>query len=109
MFIDMEHGALGIADVQRMLQSAQANCPCVVRVPSVEEVWIKKVLDTGCEGIIAPLVNSAEEAEKLVALCKYPPEGRRSVGISRAHSYGMDFHDYIEHANDRIAVIAQVY
>ena len=51
------------------------RCPCVIRIPSIAEVWIKKALDIGAAGIIAPGVNSAEEAERIVRMCKYSPRG----------------------------------
>ena len=108
LFIDTEHSTLDAHDVQRILQAANENCPCIVRAPLHDEVWIKKLLDIGSEGIIIPLVNSADEAQKIVKLCKYPPEGYRSVGMSRAHKYGMKFHEYVDSANEKVAVILQI-
>ena len=108
LFIDTEHTTLEVPDVQRILQCIQGRCPCIVRVPSGDELWIKKFLDIGADGIIVPLVNSAEEAQKIIRFCKYPPDGSRSVGISRAHGYGMKFREYVDFANDSIAVIIQI-
>jgi len=108
LFIDTEHSTLDVHDVQRILQAANKNCPCIVRAPLHDEVWIKKLLDIGSDGIIIPLVNSADEAEKIVKLCKYPPEGNRSVGMSRAHRYGMKFQEYVDCANEKVAVILQI-
>lgn len=106
LFIDAEHGAFSPQDTQAMLQSA-GNCPCVIRIPSQEETWIKKSLDMGSAGIIVPQVNTAEEAEQIIRWAKYAPSGTRGVGIGRAHSYGMEFEDYLKHANDSTAVIIQ--
>jgi 2-dehydro-3-deoxyglucarate aldolase/4-hydroxy-2-oxoheptanedioate aldolase len=108
LFVDGEHGPLGIEAIVSILQAAQHRCPCLVRIPAVEEVWVKRVLDAGADGIIAPLVNSAEAARRLVAWAKYPPVGRRSVGGGRAHSYGRTFDRYLRFANDRIAVVVQI-
>ena len=108
LFIDTEHATLGVQDVQRILQSIQGRCPCIVRVSSGDELWIKKILDIGVDGIIVPFVNSADEAQKIIRFCKYPPDGSRSVGISRAHEYGMKFNEYIDCANNSIAVILQI-
>ena len=108
LFIDTEHSTLDVHDVQRILQAANENCPCIVRAPLNDEVWIKKLLDTGADGIIIPLVNSADEAQKIVKLCKYPPEGNRSVGMSRAHKYGMKFQEYVDCANEKVALILQI-
>jgi 2-dehydro-3-deoxyglucarate aldolase len=108
LFIDLEHSILDIEGAQRILQAAGPQCPCVIRPPSQEEVWIKKILDTGAAGIIVPRVKSAEEAAGIVKCSKYPPEGDRSVGLSRAHGYGLSFQEYVDNANREIAVILQI-
>jgi 2-dehydro-3-deoxyglucarate aldolase len=108
LFIDGEHGALSVGDIQLLLQAAQPRCPCVVRVAANQEVCIKQALDTGADGIIAPLVNDAETAARVVAWARYPPLGKRSVGIARAQGYGASFADYVSRANENIAVIIQV-
>ena len=107
LFIDTEHSPFNAHAAQTILQAAGQNCPCVVRVPANDEVWIKKALDIGADGIIAPQVNSAADAEAIVRMCKYPPDGTRSVGIGRAHQYGLGFNQYMERANDETAVILQ--
>ena len=108
LFIDCEHGNIDAADVQRILQAVGKKCHCIARTPLNDEIWIKRLLDTGVEGIIVPQVNSAAEAERAVSFCKYPPEGKRSVGLARAHGYGAGFKDYVESANQDISVIIQV-
>lgn len=108
LFIDGEHGALTVGDIQVLLQAAQPYCPCVVRLPANDESTIKRVLDTGADGIIAPLVNDARTAAAIVRASKYPPEGTRSVGIARAHGYGPGFADYVAGANTAVAVIIQI-
>jgi 2-dehydro-3-deoxyglucarate aldolase/4-hydroxy-2-oxoheptanedioate aldolase len=108
LWLDMEHSAIDVPCMQRMLQAANGLCPCIVRPPSHDEFWIKKILDAGANGIIVPLVNSAEEAERIVRMSKYPPEGCRSVGLARAHGYGIKFQDYIEEANKKITIIMQI-
>jgi len=107
LFIDTEHGAFDAQSAQGILQAVDHRCPCVIRVPVNDEVWIKKALDIGAAGIIAPGVHSAEEAERIVQMCKYPPRGTRGVGIGRAHGYGLKFKEYVANANDDIAVILQ--
>ncbi len=107
LFIDCEHGAFDAAVAQSLLQAAGSRCPCVIRVPNSDDVWIKKALDIGASGIIVPQVNSADQVRAVVASCKYPPEGTRGVGIGRAHAYGANFNQYVASANDNIAVIVQ--
>ena len=106
LFIDAEHGAFNPQQAQSMLQAA-GDVPCVIRVPSGDEVWIKKALDIGAAGIIVPQVHTAEQAKQIVKSCKYSPQGSRGVGIGRAHNYGMGFEDYIKKANKNTAVVLQ--
>ncbi|MEE8605142.1 MAG: aldolase/citrate lyase family protein [Candidatus Aminicenantaceae bacterium] len=108
LFIDMEHTSLGVKDVQRILQAVGKEFPCLVRVPTMDEAWIKKVLESGPAGIIVPHVNTPEEVEKILRWSKYPPEGTRSIGISRAQDYGLNLQEYMEKANEMIAVVPQV-
>jgi 2-keto-3-deoxy-L-rhamnonate aldolase RhmA len=108
LFIDLEHSTIDVEGAQRILQAAGSNCPCVIRVPCGDQVWIKKLLDIGPAGVIIPQVKSAREAAEIVQFCRYPPEGTRSVGLSRAHGYGMRFDEYIANANQNVAVIIQI-
>ena len=108
LFVDLEHSALGIKDAQVVLQSAAHKTSCIIRVPLIDEVWIKKTLDIGPSGIIIPQVNTVEDVKLVMQLCKYPPEGSRSVGIARAHAYGGKFEEYVAAANAETAVIIQI-
>lgn len=108
LFIDMEHGTLSTTATQHIIQAIKGDCSALVRVPENSAVWIKKALDTGCDGIIVPLVNTPDAARQAVAAAKYPPKGARSVGIGRAHEYGMSFAEYVASANDRVALIIQI-
>jgi 2-keto-3-deoxy-L-rhamnonate aldolase RhmA len=108
LFIDLEHGSLSIQNAQRAVQAVAGRCFTVVRVPEATDANIKRALDTGCDGIIAPHVNTAAEARRIVALAKYPPEGERSAGLGRAQGYGLNFADYIASANSRTVVVVQI-
>ncbi|MCU0591798.1 MAG: aldolase/citrate lyase family protein [Desulfobacterales bacterium] len=107
LIIDTEHGPYDVLTAQRMLQAVGRRCPCVVRVPSNEEVWIKKALDIGAAGVLVPLVNSPEIADRVQRACRYAPEGTRGMGGARAHRYGAGFQDYVACANREIAAIVQ--
>jgi 2-keto-3-deoxy-L-rhamnonate aldolase RhmA len=106
LFIDAEHGPFDPHDALALLQAA-GRCPCVIRVPAHDEVWIKKALDIGAAGIIVPQVNTPDQAERIVAAAKYAPIGRRGVGISRAHGFGLHFDRYLRDANQNTCVIIQ--
>jgi 2-keto-3-deoxy-L-rhamnonate aldolase RhmA len=107
LFMDGEHSPLSTLDWQRMLQAVGGRSAGIIRVPEKSEAAIKKMLDIGADGIIAPQVNSADEARQIVEWCKYPPQGVRGVGLARAQGYGLDFASYVESANHDIAVIIQ--
>lgn len=108
LFIDLEHGAMSMLECQRMIQATGDRVECLVRVPELTESAVKKVLDTGAGGIIVPKVNTAEEATLAVAYSKYPPEGQRGVGATRAHGYGIHFNEYVERANRDLMVVLQI-
>ena len=91
LFVDGEHGPLETAQLLGILQAVGDKIACIVRVPAAEEVPIKKVLDLGAAGIIAPQVNTPEQAADVVRFSRYAPEGGRGVGLARAHGYGFGF------------------
>ena len=107
LFIDAEHGALENGDILRILQAVDDRVACVVRVNAPLEVPIKQVLDLGAAGIVAPQVNTAEQAADVVRFARYAPAGARGVGLARAHGYGFRFKQYLDSANDEVAVIVQ--
>jgi 2-keto-3-deoxy-L-rhamnonate aldolase RhmA len=106
LFIDAEHAPLDAAQMQGLMQAAGAT-PCVVRLPAGREVHIKRALDIGAAGIIAPQVNSVEQAKAIVQAAKYAPVGQRGLGIARAHHYGLKVREYMQTANEDTAVIVQ--
>jgi len=107
--IDMEHSAIGISEAQNLIAHIQANgMDALVRVGKNEEVAIKRVLDAGADGIIVPMVNSKIDASQAVEFVKYPPVGKRGVGLSRAQQYGPGFEDYKRKLDNEIVIIAQI-
>jgi len=108
LFLDAEHGSLDLPAIQRIAQAAGDRCPLVVRVPAIEDVWIKKVMDVGVAGLMIPQVNSALEAAAAVRRSKFPPAGVRGVGVARANRYGATLSEYLAEADTHSAVIVQV-
>jgi 4-hydroxy-2-oxoheptanedioate aldolase len=107
LVVDMQHGTTDMADVLPMLQAiSQTDTVPVVRVPWNDPATIMKALDLGAYGILVPLINTAEDAAKAVAACRYPPVGMRSSGPVRAVHYGGA--DYVAKANDEIVVMGMV-
>lgn len=107
LFVDAEHGALTVPDIQSILQAVSKRCACLVRVATCDEGEIKRVLDVGADGIIVPQVNTAEQAADAVRFARYAPEGCRGVGLARAHGFGFRFAEYVEVANQRTTVVVQ--
>lgn len=108
LFVDLEHSPMDARAALNILTAVDTRIPCVVRVPWNDEAHIKKALDIGATGIIVPLVNTVADAKLAVGRCKYPPQGFRSVGITRAQRFGLDFEPYMARANDEIAVLIQI-
>ena len=106
LFIDSEHSPLSAKAVRDIIQAA-GGTPCLVRIASKEKVQIQQALDVGAAGIIVPSVNNAEEAQHVVECAKYPPKGSRGIGLSRANTYGLRFNEYLEKANQELAVVIQ--
>jgi 2-keto-3-deoxy-L-rhamnonate aldolase RhmA len=107
-FIDTEHGAMDIRDAQNIVRALGGRVASLIRTPDATQTAVKRALDTGCDGVIVPQINTKEQAEALVRSARYPPEGERSVGISRAHKYGSAFNEYVDRANENVAVVAQI-
>lgn len=105
--IDLQHGVIDYPAMVTMLQaiSTTPTVP-VVRVPWLEPGILMKTLDAGAYGVICPMVNTREDAQKLVAYTHYAPRGNRSFGPVRALLYGGA--DYPQHANDTIVSFAMI-
>ncbi|MCA0243000.1 MAG: 2,4-dihydroxyhept-2-ene-1,7-dioic acid aldolase [Proteobacteria bacterium] len=105
--IDLQHGVIDYAQMVGMLQaiSTTPTVP-VVRVPWMEPGIIMKALDAGAYGVICPMVNTREEAQRLVAYTHYAPQGARSFGPVRAALYGGA--DYATEANRTIVAFAMI-
>jgi 4-hydroxy-2-oxoheptanedioate aldolase len=105
--IDLQHGVVDYQAAVGMLTaiSTTATMP-VVRVPWLEAGIVMKVLDAGAYGLICPMINTREDAQKLVSYTHYAPRGTRSYGPVRALLYGGA--DYLQHANDTIVTFAMI-
>ena len=108
LFLDGEHGPLESAELASLLTAIAGRSACLFRVEEAQETPIKKALDLGADGIIAPQVNSAAHARDVVRWSRYTPEGSRGVGLARAHGYGFGFQEYVANANQNISVVVQV-
>ena len=109
LVVDIEHTSLNLQTTENLIRTIQANdMKALVRVSKNEEVIIKKVLDMGADGIVVPMVSSKQDALQAVNYAKYPPQGKRGVGLYRASGYGTKFKEYKKWLNDELVIIAQI-
>jgi 4-hydroxy-2-oxoheptanedioate aldolase len=112
LLLDQEHG---FGEPSALLQSLQAmsatpSCTSIVRVPSNDPNYLKRVLDAGVEGVMIPNILTADDARAAVAACRYPPLGRRgsALGSARASDYGIRSSDYRSAAADELLIVCQI-
>jgi 4-hydroxy-2-oxoheptanedioate aldolase len=105
--VDMQHGAADFQTAISMLQ-AISTTPTMpfARVPWNEPSMIMKLLDAGAYGIIVPMIETKEDAERAVWAMRYPPKGMRSSGPFRASYYGGD--GYQDAANDEMVLAVMI-
>jgi len=105
--IDLQHGMIDYQAMVPMLQAiSTTDTVPVVRVPWLEPGILMKTLDAGAYGVICPMINTREDAQKLVAWTHYAPRGTRSFGPIRSLLYSGA--DYPQHANDTIVTFAMI-
>lgn len=109
--VDVEHSAINLPQTQALFQaikSGNPNCAPLVRLKGNEYSDTKRYLDAGASGVIAPFINTAEQARALVQSAKYPPEGLRGVGFCRANEYGRVLEEAVCTANQNVFVCVQI-
>jgi 2-dehydro-3-deoxyglucarate aldolase len=107
--VDMEHGPIDVADLPNLFRAIEnGGALPLVRLSENNPYLIKRVLDAGAQGIIVPMIRTADELRQAVKSAQYPPKGRRGIGYSRANNYGLDFKKYFNCFNDDVVVVAQI-
>ena len=105
--IDLQHGPVDFQAAVGMMQAiSTTNAVPMARVPWNEAGIIMKLLDAGAYGIICPMINNREEAERFVSYGRYPPIGTRSMGPNRAVQYGGA--DYWQGSNEEVLLLAMI-
>ena len=110
VWIDWEHSALDRQQIQAHLIAARASgMAAFVRIPWNDPVLAKPILEMGSDGIVFPMIRTAEEAKNAVAACTYPPKGIRGFGPRRANDYGMiNNEDYLGQVESNFWRIMQI-
>ena len=108
--LDMQHGQQTFESVVTGTAAIRAaGKHAVTRIPVNDYATASRVLDAGVEAVIAPMINSVEDARAFAAAIKYPPVGERSWGPLRAMSImDMDGQTYLEQANETCLAIAMI-
>jgi 2-keto-3-deoxy-L-rhamnonate aldolase RhmA len=111
VLIDLEHGPLDVETVQAMGRACRAaGLVPLARVPDANPKTILRMLDSGCLGVMVPQVETPEQAADVVAACRYPPAGRRSLaGNTVAARWGaVPAADHVPASNDAVMAIVQI-
>ncbi len=107
--VDMEHGATDFADLTNHLRAAKGTGLAVfARVSSISSENIARCLDLGVDGIVLPMVRSAEEVRRALDWMLYPPRGSRGLGGERAQKWGLGVDDYVASANDELILMPMI-
>lgn len=109
--LDAEHGLIDAAQAVNVVRACEcAGITPLVRIGPKDPKLVLQYLDAGMMGVMMPGLADAAELRMLVDAVKYPPVGKRGVGVSRASgymAYGSGAADYIAAANRETMVIAQ--
>jgi 4-hydroxy-2-oxoheptanedioate aldolase len=110
-FIDMEHTAFDLRDVQLMVMAAErVGITPIVRTPGFDPAFILRLLDMGVQGIQVPHISDARAAREAVKAVRYPPLGERGMaGASRASDFGkIPLREHMERSNREITLAVMI-
>ncbi len=109
LVIDREHSAIDYGRTQELIRAIDGRGKAaLVRLSGQDPVEIKRVMDAGAHGIIAPMVCTRAQADALWSAMQYPPLGSRGVGLSRAQGYGPGFEAYRAWLPEGASLIVQL-
>ena len=109
--VDCEHGYFDFSQLAAMISVAKgAEIEALVRIPTIERVIITKVMVMGADGLLVPMVNTKEDAQKIVSFAKYPALGHRGASTQRVHTnYNPPkLEEYFPIANNRTMIWVQI-
>ena len=113
IMLDMEHGPFSLETVDSMFQLSRAlELGSFVRVPELSKGYVSRIMDCGAEGVMVPMIESVDQAKKLVKWTKFAPLGDRGLGSTGGHT---DFHSisgdapaFMKKSNEETFSIAQI-
>lgn len=109
LLVDGEHAPFDMPTIANQLRALEASPSHAVVRPPIGEAWIiKQLLDIGAQTLLVPMVDTPEQAARMVAATRYPPAGIRGVaGGTRAGRWNRRPH-YLQEANDEVCLLVQV-
>jgi 4-hydroxy-2-oxoheptanedioate aldolase len=110
VIIDLEHGPGGVETATAMMQAmAAGGTTAMVRIPSGDPAYLKRIVDDGAQAVLIPMVNTAAEARGIVDACLYPPRGQRGNAaiVVRGSRYGL-IEDYVARAHEEMLIVPQI-
>lgn len=106
--VDLEHGSIGIEQLPDLFRAIELGDTLpLARIAESKTKDCKQALDAGAGGIIAPMIESADQLKEIRYACCWPPVGNRGVGYSRANLFGKHFDEYKEEAQTPL-LVAQI-
>lgn len=107
--IDIEHSTISQEQALNIISVCNLKGKsCLPRVASHNSESIRRLLDSGADGVIIPNVESYKDIENIISWVKYPKIGNRGYGIARAHDYGHNFNEYVNKWNKDSIIIIQI-
>jgi len=109
--LDSQHGLWDLNAILTTIAAVrQGGAAPIVRVPVGDFATVSRMLDFGAEGIIAPMINTVEDARALSGAAKFPPVGERSWGPHRAITLAgiAEQTAYLREASDNIVTLAMI-
>lgn len=109
--LDQEHSPSGLDNAVACVNALSSHpTELWVRVPGLDEHYLKRILDCGVDGVMCPMINTAEQARDLVRFCHYPPRGIRGLapGLGRHTGYGAYKAEYAARVGSALAIMPQI-
>lgn len=108
--VDIEHSTITVNQMEDMIRIIQlVGLEAYVRLTKNDNALIKRVLDAGVNGIIVPMINTADDVERVVNASFYSPVGNRGCGLARAHNYCRSgFKEYLKNKEPKIKIMLQI-
>jgi 2-keto-3-deoxy-L-rhamnonate aldolase RhmA len=111
LVLDQEHSPWDYVNAIHAMNAVRGTGSEVwVRIPGLDQAYIKRILDCGATGVMCPMIGTREEAERFVSYCRYAPHGIRGYAptMTRHTGYGYERDEYFRRVDADLAIMAQI-